>query len=77
VFAQSNTGNTPIGSIRKTPIGAMSLPDGTYQIKGVPADSYIIVAEPLDDPVGNGDIADFARVLNQASVQTNFTTRWH
>jgi len=78
VFAESATGNQPIGgNIRKSPIGTMSLPDGSYQIRGVPPDSYIVVAEPLDSPVGNGDIQGYARAFGQGSVQTNFTTRWH
>jgi hypothetical protein len=81
VFANSTTGVNPFSSftpaIRETPIGSMSRPDGTYQIEGLPADSYIVAAEPLDLPVENSDISDYASAFGQASVQTNFTTRWH
>jgi hypothetical protein len=80
VYAASTTSANPFSSfanIRKTPIGALSLPDGTYTIAGVPADSYEIVAEPLDLPVSNTDVSGFPQAFNQGAVQTNFTTRWH
>ena len=65
------------GTVRKTPIGALTLPDGTYQIDGVPPDQYSIAAEPLDGPVSNGDVATYSPAFSKTTVQTNFTTRWH
>lgn len=69
-------------NIRKTPIGTLTLADGSYTITGLPADSYIIVAEPLDLPVSNSDICnggtDYCHDFGGGqSLQTNFTTRWH
>ncbi len=79
VYAESQTAADPfVGlNIRKSPIGTLSLPDGTYKIEGVPADMYQITAEPLDSPVSNSDVSDFAQAFRQSSVQINFTTRWH
>jgi hypothetical protein len=79
VYAESQTALEPFSAfnIRKSPISTLSLPDGTYVIEGVPADSYRVTAEPLDKPVTNADVSDFANVFGQSSVQTNFTTRWH
>jgi Matrixin len=78
VFANSATSADPFhGALRKTPIGAMTLTDGTYRIAGVPPDSYTVAAEPFDQPVTNQDIAGFAKTFGRSSVQTNFTTRWH
>jgi hypothetical protein len=79
VYANSTTSANPFGgfpNIRKTPIGTLSLADGTYSITGVPADSYIVISEPLDLPVSNSDVS-WASELGQSAVQTNFTTRWH
>lgn len=78
VFAESTTGNVPIGgNIRKSSIGTLSSPDGTYSIRGIPADSYTVTAEPLDDPVTKADVNSFPTAFGQSSLQTNFTTRWH
>jgi hypothetical protein len=78
VFAESTTANLPIGgNIRKTPIGTVTAPDGTYTIKGLPADVYTVTAEPLDDPVTKSDIDSYPAAFGQSSLQTNFTTRWH
>ena len=78
VFADSTTGNLTIGgNIRKTPIGTVTAPDGTYTIKGLPADIYTVSAEPLDDPVNKEDINSYPSAFGQSSLQTNFTTRWH
>jgi Matrixin len=63
-------------NIRKTPVGTLTFPDGTYRIEGVPPDSYIVIAEPLDDPVTADDVPDYGPAFN-SSIQTNFTTRWH
>ena len=78
VFAESTTSNLTIGgNIRKTPIGAVTVPDGTYTIKGLPADIYTVSAEPLDDPVTKADINSYPSAFGQSSLETNFTTRWH
>jgi Matrixin len=82
VFANSTTGNNPFStfSIRKTPIGTLTLPNGTYTIKSVPPDSYLVIAEPLDQPVDNTAV-DWGQPASQPTfnqaIQTNFTTRWH
>jgi hypothetical protein len=76
VFANSSTPALAFTNIRKTPIGTLTLADGTYTISGVPPDSYLVVAEPLDLPVSDSDVS-WASEFNQAKVQTNFTTRWH
>jgi hypothetical protein len=78
VFADSISTNLPFGSnIRKSAIGTMSRPDGTYKIDGVPADSYTVTAEPLDDPVTDSDISGYASAFGKGSVQINFGTHWH
>lgn len=78
VFADSATnGSAYSGSVRKTPIGALTMPDGSYDIEGVPPDRYTLAAEPLDGPVTNADVANFSPAMGKATVQTNFTTRWH
>lgn len=77
VYAQPVTDAQPIpGTVRKSPISTLTLPDGTYKIQGVPADSYTIVAEPLDGPVDNGAVSSYGTVFSRGAVQTNFTTRW-
>ncbi len=78
VFAESTTPNLTIGgNVRKTPIGTVTAPDGSYTIKGLPADIYTVSAEPLDDPVTKADINSYPSAFGQSSLQTNFTTRWH
>ncbi len=78
VYAESATDNQGYGSpVRKTPVGAMTRPDGTYTISGLPPDSYIITAEPLDGPVSSSDLSGYSKAFGQPSLQTNFTTRWH
>lgn len=79
VYVDSETANEPFSAfgIRKSPIGTLSFPDGTYTITGVPADSYTVIAEPLDEPVSNSDVSEFPKAFGQTAVQTNFTTRWH
>jgi hypothetical protein len=79
VFADSTTTANPFSaftSIRKSPIGALTLPDGSYLITGVPVDTYVVVAEPLDGPVSDSNVS-WAPDWGQAAVQTDFTTRWH
>ncbi len=78
VYADSNSSAQPFpNTIRKSPIGALTTPGGGYTIQGVPADSYIVIAEPLDQPVANTDVSQFPPAFGQPSIQTNFTTRWH
>ncbi len=78
VYAESTTANEPFPSnIRKSPIGTLTRPDGSYTIQGLPADSYIVTAEPLDGPVSNSDISGYPKAFGQTAVQTGFTTRWH
>ena len=76
VFATPTTSATPLSNVRKTPIGTLTLPDGTYTITGLPPDSYDVLAEPLDLPVSDSDVS-WASEFNKSSVQTNFTSRWH
>jgi hypothetical protein len=61
--------------IRKSPIGTLTHPDGTYTIAGLPADSYLVIAEPLDGPA-SASAMDWGTTFNQ-SIFTGFTTRWH
>ncbi len=78
VFADSNTGQLAFGAgVRKTPIGTLTRPDGTYTIGGVPADTYTVTAEPLDQPVTNSDVSDYPPAFGHSTVQTNFGTRSH
>jgi hypothetical protein len=78
VFADSNTGNMSFGpNIRKSPIGTLTRPDGTYTISGVPPDSYTVTVEPLDQPVTNSDVQDYSSAFGQPSVQSNFGTKSH
>ena len=76
VFANSTTSETSFPNIRKTPIGTLTLPDGSYTITGVPPDSYDVLAEPLDLPVSDSDVS-WASEFSKSTVQTNFTSRWH
>lgn len=79
VFANSTTSANPFSlfpNIRKSPIGILTKTDGSYSITGVPADSYVVIAEPLDLPVSNSDVS-WASAFGRSAVQTNFTTRWH
>ncbi|HEY7098089.1 MAG TPA: matrixin family metalloprotease [Terriglobales bacterium] len=79
VFTNSTTSASPFSgfsSIRKSPIGTLTFTDGTYTINAVPADTYVVIAEPLDLPVSDSDVS-WASAFGQSGVQTNFTTRWH
>jgi len=82
VFADSITSAEPFAAagfanIRKSPISALTRPDGTYQIPGLPPDSYTVTAEPLDQPVTNSNVQFYPQAFNRTSVQVGFTTRWH
>jgi hypothetical protein len=82
VFAESvTTLQSYPASIRKTPIGMLTRPDGSYSISGLPPDSYIVLAEPLDGPIQDSDFgippSGYAATFGQPAVQTNFNTRWH
>ncbi len=83
VFANSSTSADPYAAlptsfsfVRKSPIGTLTFPNGTYQITGLPPDSYVVIAEPVDGPVTNSNV-DWAGAWGKTAVQTNFTTRWH
>lgn len=78
VYADSNTGAVPLGPpIRKSPVGTVTRPDGTYSIQGVPIDTYTVIAEPLDLPMTNGNIEGYASAFGRARINTGFETRWH
>jgi hypothetical protein len=78
VFAQSTTTAQPYGpAVRKSPIAALTNPDGTYSITGVPVDQYTVTAEPLNGPMDNSNIEGFASAFGKSTVQTTFNTRWH
>ena len=65
------------GNIRPSPISNLTRPDGTYQIQGLPGGSYLVVAEPLDQPVTNENVGNYAPPFGRSTVQTNFKTRWY
>jgi len=77
VYANSVTTADPFAgrNIRKTPVGTLTMPDGSYRIEGVPADSYMVIVEPLDLPVTSDDVPDYGDAFGR-TLQTNFTTRW-
>jgi Matrixin len=82
VFAESLSASQPFSAtIRKTPIGALTRPDGSYRIDGVPPDSYVVLAEPMDGPVTNADFgtgsSGYAGTFGKTAVETDFNTRWH
>jgi hypothetical protein len=79
VFAGSTTDAVyaPWASLRKSPIGAVTRSDGSYCITGLPPDTYLVTAEPLDGPMTNDEIGNYADNFGRTSVQTNFLTRWH
>jgi hypothetical protein len=77
VFADSNTLAAGYPSpVRRTPIGAMTLSDGTYTIAGLPPDTYTVTAEPLDGPADSTNVPDYATTIcGSSTLSTNFTTR--
>lgn len=79
VFANPDGSNNPFGAfpnIRKTPVGILTDLSGSYTITGLPPDNYVVIAEPLDGPVLDGNV-DWASDFGQGAVQVNFTTRFH
>lgn len=77
-FADSTTNSSPaVDGIRKSAIGALTAPDGTYTISGLPPDNYTVGVEPLDGPVTNSNLSGYSSAYNKTSVQTTFNTRWH
>lgn len=79
VFANPAGNNNPFGAfpnIRKTPVGILTDLSGNYTIQGLPPDNYVVIAEPLDGPVLDGDV-NWASAFGQGAVQVNFTTRFH
>lgn len=79
VFAESTTGAQGFPNfIRKSPISTLTLPNGTFQITGLPPDTYTVAAEPLDQPEITSDVAFYpAAFPGNPTIQTSFTTRWH
>jgi hypothetical protein len=79
VYAESQTSSSNFpASIRKTPIGTLTLDTGAYTIDGVPPDQYVVVAEPLDQPVTNSNITTYAPLFGvNKTVNTGFTTTFH
>jgi hypothetical protein len=80
VYAEPVSGTGFGAPSRRTPIGTLTLPDGSYQIACMPPASYVVVAEPLDGPVVNTDVSwagSNGAFPSKSTVQTNFTTRWH
>ena len=78
VYADSITGAAGFGSnIRKSPIGAMTRPDGSYTIDGLPPGDYAVTAEPVDGPASSGDITGYPKAFGQPSINSSFTTRSH
>ena len=78
VYAESTSSVMAFASnVRKTPIGTLTAPNGSYTIQGLPPDSYVVTAEPLDSPETNSDVPGYSPAFGQAAVQTNFTSRWH
>lgn len=55
---------------------AMTDPNGNYSIQGLAAGSYTVYAEPLTGRIGPTNIYSLAAYPN-ATVNTNFTTRYH
>lgn len=75
VYAESTTAAMNFAAgIRKSPIGTLSLNDGSYTLSQLPADSYRIAVEPLDDPVTNSNVPNFAPLFNKQSVDAAFNT---
>jgi hypothetical protein len=77
VFADSNTLAAGYPSpVRRTPVGAMTLSDGTYTINGLPTDIYTVSAEPMDGPADSTNIPDYAQTIcGSSTLSTSFTTR--
>ena len=81
VYAESTTGALFAiypSNVRKSPIGTITRPDGSFLITGLPPDTYTVTAEPLDGPMSPSDISGYAGAYGQAGPgTTNFSTRSH
>jgi hypothetical protein len=81
VFAESTSTAVAFANfpgIRKSPISTLTLPDGTFQITGLPPDSYTVSAEPLDQPLTSADVPFYLKAFpGSPPLKTGFTTRWH
>ncbi|MGE0406730.1 MAG: matrixin family metalloprotease [Candidatus Korobacteraceae bacterium] len=81
VFAESLSASQPFpSSIRKTPIGTLTRPDGSYRIDGLPPDSYVVLVEPMDGPVEDGDFGSgdsgYAGTFGRSTIESDFNTGW-
>jgi hypothetical protein len=78
VFAESQTGGPGLPStIRNSPVGTLSINTGAYTITGLPADNYLVAAEPLNEPVTNDNVTGYAKLFGATSVNTGFNTTFH
>jgi hypothetical protein len=55
---------------------ALSAPDGSYRIDGLPPGTYVVHAERLDGPVVPGNVEAFRRG-HAATETTGYATRYH
>jgi hypothetical protein len=51
-------------------------PSGAYVIQGLPAGTYTVFAEPLSGRISAGNIGSL-QIYSPATVNTNFTVRYH
>src|SRR5262249_22178355 len=57
--------------------GGFTRPDGTYRIAGLPADTYVVYAEPLDGPVRPANVGGFANGFSDAVEALVHGTAFH
>jgi len=65
-----NAGGTPVAS-------TVTDPSGGYLIQGLDPGSYTVYAEPLSGRIGPVNISTVTTTNPSATVNTNFTTRYH